>query len=132
MRVLDATYLIDYLNGTEATAEFYESHGGSDERWIMPTPAYAETIVGVGNLPDGDVSAAISDLAWGEVYAVDEEMAVIAAEIANEIGPQGPSLSGMDGLIAAVGRELNAPVVSYDSDLTHQQTKKILTVEEYR
>lgn len=132
MRVLDASYLIDYLNGTEAAAEFYETHGGADERWIMPAPAYAETIVGVGNLPNGDVPAAIADLAWGKVYAVDEETAITAAEIAEEIGPQGPFLSGMDGLIAAVGRELDVPVVSGDNDLTHEKTKKVLTVEEYR
>lgn len=31
--------------------------------------------------------------------------------------PQGPFLPGMDALIAAVGRELDAPVVSRDSDL---------------
>lgn len=132
MRVLDASYLIDYLDGIEATAEFYEAHGGTDGRWIIPAPAYAEVIVGVGNLPDGNVQAAIADLAWGEVYGVDEEEAIIAAEIADEIGPQGPSLSGMDGLIAAVGRELNAPVVSADADLTHEKTKTVLTIEEYR
>jgi predicted nucleic acid-binding protein len=130
MKVLDASYLIDYLNGTEAAAEFYETHGGADERWITPAPAYAETIVGVGDLPNGDVP--IADLAWGEVYAVDEETAITAAEIVEEIGPQGPFLSGVDGLIAAVGRELDVPVVSGDNDFTHEETKKVLTVEEYQ
>jgi methyl coenzyme M reductase beta subunit len=38
----------------------------------------------------------------------------------------------MDGLIAAVGRELDAPVVSNDGDLTHEETKKVVDVEEYR
>jgi predicted nucleic acid-binding protein len=38
----------------------------------------------------------------------------------------------MDALIAAVGRELNAPVVSNDSDLTHAEIKKAVEVEEYR
>jgi hypothetical protein len=31
-------------------------------------------------------------------------------------------LDGLDALIAAVGRELNAPVVSADADLTHEET----------
>jgi predicted nucleic acid-binding protein len=131
VKVLDSSYLIDYLNGTEAAAEFYETHGGADEHWVMPAPAYAETIVGIGNLPDGDVQAAISNLAWGEVHAVDKETAVMAAEIADEISPQGPFLSGMDGLIAAVGRELDAPVVSADTNLTHEETKNVLAIEEY-
>ena len=31
MKVLDATFLIDYLAGVAATKEFYETHGGRDE-----------------------------------------------------------------------------------------------------
>lgn len=32
MKVLDAAFLIDYLDGVAATREFYEASGGSDER----------------------------------------------------------------------------------------------------
>ncbi|RLM90034.1 PIN domain-containing protein [Haloarcula sp. Atlit-7R] len=130
MKVLDATFLIDYLNGVDATAEYLLAH--DDERFIIPSPAYAEVLVGEGNAPDGDVAAIKADLSWGEVYETDEETAAIAGEIASEIGPQGPFLAGMDGLIAAVGRELDAPVVSDDSDLTHEETKRVVDVEEYR
>lgn len=132
MKVLDANFLIDYLAGDEATREFYEAHGGASERWVMPVPAYAEVLVGEGNLPDGDVSGVCTDLAWGEIYAVDEHTAILAGEITDEIGAEGPFLDGLDGLIAAVGQELDAPVVSADSDLTHEETKRIVDVEEYR
>jgi len=37
----------------------------------------------------------------------------------------------LDALIAAVGRELDAPVVSADGDLTHEETKKVVDIEEY-
>ena len=131
MKVLDATYLIDYLDGLEATREFYEESGGADVRWVMPVPAFAEVLIGEGNLPNGDVAGARSDLAWGEVYAVDEQTAITAAEIADEIGPGGPYLDGSDALIAAVGRELNAPVVSADGDLTHSETRAVVDVENY-
>ncbi len=131
MKVLDATYLIDYLDGVEATKEFYEENGANDERWVMPVPAYAEVLVGEGNLPNGDVAGARADLAWGEKYEVDEKTAVTAGEIANEIETGCPYLDGLDALIAAVGRELDAPVVSADGDLTHEETKKIIAVEEY-
>ena len=130
MKVLDATFLIDYLNGVDATAEYLLAH--DDERFIIPAPAYAEVLVGEGNAPDGDVAAVKADLSWGEVYETDEETAEIAGEIASEVGPQGPFLAGMDGLIAAVGRELDAPVVSGDSDLTHEEIKRVVDVEEYR
>jgi len=132
MKVLDANFLIDYLKGDEATKEFYEANGGDTERWVMPVPAYAEALVGEGNFPDGDVEGARADLAWGEKHAVDEHTAVLAGEIADEVGPQGPFLDGADALIAAVGRELGAPVVSADGDLTHEETKQVVDVEEYR
>jgi len=131
MKVLDASFLIDYLNGVDATKEFYEDEGGDSERWVMPVPVYAEVLVGEGNFPDGDVEGARAALAWGEKHAVDEHTAVLAGEIANEIGPEGPFLGGLDALIAAVGRELDAPVVSADGDLTHEETKKVVAVEEY-
>jgi predicted nucleic acid-binding protein len=132
MKILDATFLIDYLDGVEATKEFYEASGGENERWVMPVPAYAEALVGEGNLPNGDVAGARADLSWGEKYEVDERTAVTAGEIADEVGPSAPYLDGLDALIAAVGRELDAPVVSADGDLTHEKIKQIIEVEEYR
>lgn len=130
MKVLDASFLIDYLDGVDATAEYLLAH--EDERFILPAPAYAEALVGEGNYPDGDVAAAKAELSWGEVYETGEDTAALAGEIAEEIGPQGPFLAGMDGLIAAVGRELDAPLISDDGDLTHEETKKVVDVEEYR
>lgn len=131
MKVLDATFLIDYLDGLEATSEFYEENGGDQIRWVAPVPAFAEVLVGEGNLPNGDVDGARADLAWVDVHPVDERTAVTAGQITDEIGPGGPYLDGPDALIAAVGRELDAPVVSGDGDLTHGETRKVVEVEEY-
>lgn len=89
-------------------------------------------LVGEGNLPNGDVESARADLAWAEKHTVDEHTAILAGEIAAEIGPEGPFLDGVDAIVAAVGRELGAPVVSADSDLTHEQTTEVVDVEEYR
>lgn len=49
-----------------------------------------------------------------------------------EVAPGGPYLDGLDGLIAVVRCELDAPVVSDDGDLTHDDIKRIVEVEEYR
>ena len=129
MKVLDTTFLIDYLDGVESTREYLQEH--DSEAYVLPVPAYAEALLGEGNGPGGDIEGVCEDLSWGEVHAVDERTAVTAAEIADEMGSQGPFLSGMDALIAAVGRELNAPVVSGDGDLAHEETKQIVDVEEY-
>jgi predicted nucleic acid-binding protein len=129
MKVLDATFLIDYLDGVESTREYLQAH--DSEAYVLPVPAYAEALLGEGNGPGGDIEGAREDLSWGEVHAVDERTAVTAAEIADEIRSQGSFLSGMDALIAAVGRELDAPVVSGDGDLTHEATKQVVDIEEY-
>lgn len=129
MKVLDASFLIDYLDGVKSTREYLQGH--DSESFVFPVPSYAEALLGEGNGPGGDIEGAREDLSWGEVYAIDERTAATAADIADEIGPQGPYLSGMDGLVAAVGRELGAPVVSADRHLTHEETKKVVEVEEY-
>ena len=129
MKVLDATFLIDYLGGVRSTLEYLDAH--SNEQFVIPVPALAEILVGEGNGPDGDPAGACRDLEWGEIYRVDERTAVTAAAIAAEIGPSGPSLDANDALIAAVGRELDAPVVSADRDLTHPETKRVVDVERY-
>lgn len=38
---------------------------------------------------------------------------------------------GLDAVVAAVGRELDAPVVSADSTLTEEATKRVVDVEAY-
>ncbi len=75
-------------------------------------PAFAEVLVGEGNLPNGDVDGARADLAWVDVHPVDERPAIAAGRIADEIAPGGPYVDGPDALIAAVGCEFDAPVVS--------------------
>jgi len=131
MKVLDASFLIDYLNEVQSAVDYLKAH--RNERFILPLPAYAEAVVGEGNLPgEADLDGIQNALAWGEVYDVTRRHVIIGAQIADEIGPQGPYLGGCDALIAAVGRELDAAVVSSDRDLTHPETKQVLNVEEYK
>jgi predicted nucleic acid-binding protein len=84
-----------------------------------------------GEPPEWGRRRARADLAWVDVRPVDERTAVTAGDIADEIAPDGPYLDGVDALIAAVGRELVAPVVSGDGDLTHPETMKVVDIEEY-
>ena len=129
MKVLDATFLIDYLAGLPSTRDYLEAH--ETEAFVIPAPAYAEALLGEGNGPGGDIDGVQAALSWGELWPVDERTATTAAEIAAEIGPEGPYLSGMDGLIAAVGRELQAPVVTADRHLAHEATRRVIDVEVY-
>jgi predicted nucleic acid-binding protein len=130
MKVLDTSFLIDYGNEVDAAGEYLEEH--EEKVFILPAPVYTEYLLGTVHSSAGtDIPEARQELAWGEVIEITEERAVVAAEIADEIGPQGPQLAAVDALVAAIGRELGAAVVSSDSDLTHEETKKIVEVEEY-
>lgn len=131
MKVLDATFLIDYGNEEEETAEYLLEN--RDERFLIPAPIYTEYLLGaVHGTEEPEIEVTRSELSWAEVVEIDEEIAVVAAEVADDIGPQGPHLTAIDALVAAVGRQLNAAVVSRDGDLTHQETKKVVDVEEHR
>jgi predicted nucleic acid-binding protein len=131
MKVLDASFLIDYGNGVAGAERYYTDH--QNERFVVPSPVYTEHLLGtVHSHQPTDIPAARQEIAWTAVIEISEQMAVVAAEIADEVGPQGPNLTAIDALVAAVGRELNAPVVSSDSDLTHDETQKVIDVEEYQ
>jgi len=93
MKILDATFLIDYLDGVEATREFYEEHGSDQIRWVGPVPAFAEALVGEGNLPSGDVDGACADLAWVDVHPVDERTAVTAGDTRRAVSTRHRSTS---------------------------------------
>lgn len=132
MKVLDATFLVDYLAGHPATESFYRDHGGPEESWVIPAPALAEVLVGEGNHPDGDVDDAIEALRWASVYDVDEAIVARAGRIAGAVGANGPFLDGVDATVAAVAEALDGTVVSAEEDLTHPATRKIVAVTEYR
>lgn len=53
MKVLDACFLIDYLDGHPSTREYLEQH--ENATFVTPAPAYAEVLVGEGNVPDGNI-----------------------------------------------------------------------------
>lgn len=131
MKVLDASFLIDYVNGVDAAAEYLVAN--ADERFLVPSPVYTEYMLGtVHSDTETDIETARNELGWCEVVEIDEEVAVTAAEIADEIGSEGPDLTAVDALVAAVGRRMNAAVVANDRDLTHTETKAVVDIDEYR
>lgn len=46
MKVLDATFLADYLADVDTATQYLEEH--STERFVIPAPAFAEALVGEG------------------------------------------------------------------------------------
>ena len=111
MRVLDASFLIDYGNGVEAAAEYLLDH--AEEQLVVPAPIYTEYLLGtVHSSAPTDIEDARTELSWVDVVETNASTAVRAAEIADEIGPEGPNLTAIDALVVAVADELDATLVS--------------------
>jgi len=131
MKVLDASFLIDYGNEVDAAAEYLLDH--ADEQFCIPAPVYTEYLLGtVHSNAQTEIGDARAELSWADVVETDESTAVRAAELADQIGSEGPELTAIDALVAAVADELNATVVSCDSDLTHEEAKQVVAVDDYR
>jgi len=131
MKVLDASFLIDYGDEVDAAAEYLLEN--TDERFVVPSPIYTEYLLGaVHSTGPADIEDARAELVWADVVEVDDRTSVTAAEVAADIGPQGPNLTAIDATVAAVARELDGTVVSADGDLTHEETQKVVDVNEYR
>jgi len=131
MKVLDASFLIDYGNGLDAAAEYLRDH--SDEQFCIPAPVYTEYLLGtVHSNASTDIGDARAELSWVDVVETDESTAVRAAELADKIGPEGPELTAIDALVVAVAAELNATLVSCDGDLTHKETTQVIAIDDYR
>lgn len=131
MKVLDASFLIDYEHGVEETKHYLLAH--EDEVFVIPSPIHTEYLLGeVHSDGEPDLDQPAYELSWAEIHTVTEHTSRLAAEAAAEIGPQGPRLAAIDALVVGTARELGGTVVSSDGDLTHPETKRVVTVEEYR
>lgn len=131
MRVVDAYFLVDLLDDDPDAIAYLEEHEDVVDSWLVAAANYAEVLVGEGNYPGGDVYQTHDALDFLDVVDVDETTALLAGQIAQEIGDEGPFLDGSDAIAAAIGRQHDAPVVSGDSDLTHPETQKVVDVETY-
>ena len=98
MNVLDATVLIDYLSGDPDTEAYYEANSADEKLRVIPAPAYAEALAGVGGHPAGDSDRAIEALSWGNVSDTDGNLSVETTRIVSEIWTQRPSLDVVDAL----------------------------------
>ncbi|USZ66958.1 PIN domain-containing protein [Halorussus salilacus] len=130
MKVLDSSFLMDYEDGHPTTKEYLLDH--SDEAFVVPAPIYTEFLLGGVYGTESTPGKAKQNLEWVEVHSIGEETAEHATEIAAEIDAQGPHLSPIDALVAGASRELDAPLVTSDSDHTHPSCREVIDIEEYR
>lgn len=132
MKVVDTTFLIDYLNDHDAVRAYLKEN---PDIYLTPAAAYTEVLQGEVYESDSstvDLPGVRAALDFVEVVDVNEQLTVRAAEFAGEVHPPGPRMGAVGALIGALARREGATVVSADRDLTHADTAAVLDVDEYR
>lgn len=131
MKVLDASFLIDYENGEPEAAAFL--HDNADEEFIVPSTVYTEYLLGEANAaPEPDLSAVRAEIDWTQVWPVTKETADLGVEAVAELPAGAPHLDGVDATVVGVARETDAPIVAGESDFTHEVVRDRLNVELYK
>lgn len=131
MKVLDASFLIDYEQGVSETAAYLQDH--SDEEFVIPSSVYTEYLLGEANgAPDPDLPKVRTEIDWTQIWDVTKETANLGVEAVAELPSQAPHLDGVDATVVGVAREIGAPIVAGDSDFTHEAVRNHLDVELYK
>lgn len=131
MKVLDASFLIDYEHGREATAQYLPAH--DDDEFVIPSPVYGEYLLGEANAaPDPNLARVRAELDWTEVWPVSKETVDLGLARVAELPANAPHLDGVDVTVVGVSEEVGAPIVAGESDFTHEAVRAHLDIERYR
>ncbi|MFC6764985.1 PIN domain-containing protein [Natrinema soli] len=113
MKVLETSFLVDYLNEQPYTIEYLEANPQS--KYVVPTIAMYELYAGAlrSNATE-TISTVTTALEWADPVAFDDDAAREAAEVRSGLLGQGEPIPAPDTLIAGVARSLEAELVATD------------------
>ncbi|WP_049927191.1 type II toxin-antitoxin system VapC family toxin [Halopiger goleimassiliensis] len=115
MIAFDTTFLLDYLDGVEATAEYLEAHEGKP--FCVPTLALFEVYRGAARADGRDgVERVATGLDWADPLPMTEPAVREAALVEAELLDAGESINLGETLIAGICRHNGARLVTRDSD----------------
>ena len=126
--VLLSSFLFDYENGASEAAAFL--HDNADEEFIIPSTVYTEYLLGEADAaPEPDLPAVRAEIDPTQVWPVTKETADLGVEAVAELPAGAPHLDGVDATVVGVAREIDAPIVVGESDVTHGAVRDRLNVE---
>lgn len=115
MIAFDTTFLLDYLDGVEATAAYLDRHG--DKPLLAPSLSLFEVYRGVARTGGRDqIERVAAGLDWVEPLPVTEPAVREAALVEAELLAAGDPVNLGDTLIAGVCRHNGARLVTRDED----------------
>lgn len=127
MIAFDTSFLLDYLDGEPAAADYLDEH--EQKPFFAPTLALFEVYRGAARTGGREhVDRAVSSLDWVEPLPLDDPAAREAALIEAELLDAGEPVNLGDTLIAGVCRHRGARVVTRDG---HFERVDDLDVDSY-
>lgn len=115
MIALDATFLLDYLDGNDATETFLDDR--RDRPFFAPTHALYEAYRGGARVRGRSEAERVRDrLDWVDPLPYSEPAAREAAEVEAELLAAGEPVNAADVVIAGVCRHNGATLVTRDED----------------
>lgn len=114
MKLLETSFLVDYLNEQPYTIEYLESNAQAE--YAIPTIALYEVYAGaIRSTASGETIETITDaIAWADVAAFDEPAAREAAAIRAALLDRGNPIPAPDILNAGVARALDCELIATD------------------
>jgi len=130
MRCFDSTFVVDYLAGEQRTVDYLEAH--ADEAFSLPAVVLYEALEGgVKSAGPPEFRATRAHLSWADVAPFGETTAIEAGRLQADLAERGRELNSADAMIGGTARELGATLVTADGDLTNDDVRAILDVDEY-
>lgn len=127
MIAFDTSFLLDYLDGVEATAEYLAEH--EEKPFFAPSLALFEVYRGAARTGGREqIERVASALEWAEPLPLEDAAAREAALIEAELLDAGERVNLGDTLIAGVCRHNGARIVTRDEHFDRVQD---LEVQEY-
>jgi len=115
MIALDATFLLDYLDGDSGTEDYLVDH--AEKPFFAPTLALFETYRGAARVEGAaGIERVTADLDWVEPLPFEDAAAQEAGRIEAELLDAGRPINLGDVLIAGVCRLHGATLVTRDGD----------------
>ncbi|MFW5896208.1 MAG: PIN domain-containing protein [archaeon] len=127
MKLLETSYLVDYLRGRPAADGYYGEH--RHESMVASTVSMFELAYGVIHEAPDDLDDLMDALHWVDFLPVSTGDAVEAARVDGELAAAGDRIPVPDLLLAGVARNRGATVVARDE---HFERVAGLSVDRYR
>ncbi|UHQ98660.1 PIN domain-containing protein (plasmid) [Natrinema zhouii] len=113
MKVLETSFLVDYLNEQPYTIEYLEANPQS--QYVVSTITLYELYAGALRSNDVETISTVTDaLEWADPIAFDDDAAREAAEVRSGLLDQGEPIPAPDTLIVGVARALESELIATD------------------